>query len=380
MGENIQVLTLADISGERHRDPGAEFRNRRHKTDPDMKVKAPPNLMTHCLVGRFKKIRVKDQHKPEAISAINTHKTRSLTAPAGFHHTQEDGRRPSDPADQEPGDTQRILDQVYLANIYGLDELDREHNNSVADVTKNKSDVEVESVFEAPLDFVMTTVKINRMQRLDNIAVGITPGNYSPAKKKRRGKSKDSNTKQKETKIKFSSRTTPGESPDAKTPKSFTKGGDNRGWFPFPKDRDFISPDSKRIDSAGVDWMMKTTDDLYARPITRREPTVRMNIPDANASKKTIPGKLCRNKCPVTEALNRHGTSLTKQKGKILQPGDCNINKVWRRRLSNVFLLSPHQMAREDIMTPQSSIPEISVDHLVDIPKVKNSLYRGYTI
>ena len=386
MGEAIQILTLADISGSKPYQ-GEVFRNRRHKTDPNLKVKAPPNLMSHCLVGRFKKIRINREEKSQSkelknTSVMHVNKSRTVTAPAALQ-TMGDRNVNHYP---EPGYTERMLDHVYIANVYGLHELTGEPQRSAAEQTgtstDKKSTTEVESLFEAPLDFVMTTVKINRIQRLNNIAVGITPEVHTPAKKmKSKQKIRQGAFKHKVAKIKFygNHRDRQGETPETKTPKSPTKDSDIRGWFPFPKERNFISQDSQRIDSAGVDWLIKNSDELI--PSLKQEHTLNLNIPKQNNARKTIPGKLCTNKYPVTEALNKHGTSLTKQKGRILLPGDCNINKVWHRRLSNVYLLSPYQMAREDIISPLPTAPTITVEQYNDIPKATDKdISKGYTV
>ena len=80
----------------------------------------------------------------------------------------------------------------------------------------------------------------------------------------------------------------------------------------------------------------------------------------------TLPGRLCRNTYPVTEAMHKHGTSVSKRTVKAPnKPGDWQVCKFWKRPLDNkLYKLSPYQMASEDIQINSSSKEDKSYDAL----------------
>lgn len=331
--EEVQIMSLADISNERKDVVFPEARPYRSK--PTIKVRAPPNLMSKSLTGRFKRVRV-DNTKGKEDEQSRGFVLRSSTAPAFYN----------DLCFQQPQDnTQRVLDQVYLANVYGIDQIERNKESAVnrnSKVTINE-DVDIESVFEAPLDFIMQTVKNSRMQRLNDIAVGITPGRNKSRMKQSRNKSRESVEKKS---MKFRTEDMGTGVNKTSEPKL------SPSWSPFTK---FRQPTLMRNQT-------NLQDNISSG---KRKPLVLFNTPlVTNTVKKTIPGRLFTNKFPVTEALNKNGKSLTKQKGKILQKGECTVAKVWERRLSNTYLLSPYQMAKEDSMNPilSENMPMPSLD------------------
>ena len=104
----------------------------------------------------------------------------------------------------------------------------------------------------------------------------------------------------------------------------------------FPKVTDFISREQTRIDmdNATLEWTLPTRS-YHQQPAVPRPVACGVSG-----------GKLCRSFYPVTEALHREGTSVSKLKGRSLAPGDCLVAKVWPRNLQK--FATPLEMATED--------------------------------
>ena len=105
----------------------------------------------------------------------------------------------------------------------------------------------------------------------------------------------------------------------------------------FPKVTDFISREQTRIDmdNATLEWTLPTRSYHHSQPAVHRPVACGVSG-----------GKLCRSFYPVTEALHREGTSVSKLKGRSLAPGDCLVAKVWPRNLQK--FATPLEMATED--------------------------------
>ena len=124
-----------------------------------------------------------------------------------------------------------------------------------------------------------------------------------------------------------------------------------KAHFEFPKGKDFIVTEEKNIKELHIEWMVKsmfkknTVESTTYRPETDK--------------KSTIPGHISKNLNPVTEALHKHGTSLTKRTAKALnRPGDWGVCKVWKRQSENFPRnLNPHLMAKEDISIDDAEEP-----------------------
>ncbi len=124
-----------------------------------------------------------------------------------------------------------------------------------------------------------------------------------------------------------------------------------KAHFDFPKGKDFIVTEEKNIKELHIEWMVKS----MFKKNTVESTTYR---PDSD-KKNTIPGQISKNLNPVTEALHKHGTSLTKRTAKALnRPGDWGVCKVWKRQSENFpSNLSPHLMAKEDINIDDTEEP-----------------------
>ena len=146
-----------------------------------------------------------------------------------------------------------------------------------------------------------------------------------------------------------------------KTPESLKHNIPN--GFVFPKEENFIREKTK-IEKIGVDWQISNDKDSLVNGDSLSvssqsepfKPRSRPNPPPPPLSlgprrNSTIPGRLCRTSYPVTEALHRHGTSITKLRGKTLQPGDINVSKVWPRKLdtNSHTKVTPIEMALKDV-------------------------------
>ena len=105
----------------------------------------------------------------------------------------------------------------------------------------------------------------------------------------------------------------------------------------FPKVADFISRENTMVDmnNAVLEWKLPTKGYHPAQPACQRQTACSVSG-----------GKLCRSFYPVTEALHREGTSVSKVKGRSLGAGDCLVAKVWPRNLEK--FATPLEMATED--------------------------------
>ena len=100
------------------------------------------------------------------------------------------------------------------------------------------------------------------------------------------------------------------------------------GLYVFPKVKDFVKRKNKL---AGFDWKVARDE-----PAEREGPSGRFFH------------NLTRHTFPVTEALHREGTSITKRKAAVLnKPGMFNVTKVWKRPSEKFDL--PTVMAKKDI-------------------------------
>ena len=120
--------------------------------------------------------------------------------------------------------------------------------------------------------------------------------------------------------------------------------------FTFPKCKDFIVTEDQKIENVDVGWKMQS---MFKRN-TVESTTYKKN----DFRRNTLPGRLCRSTFPVTDAMHKHGTSVSKRSAKALnKPGDWKICKFWKRSLDNgLHKVSPYQMAFEDIrikLTPE---------------------------
>ncbi|KAI0207566.1 hypothetical protein LSAT2_007777, partial [Lamellibrachia satsuma] len=105
----------------------------------------------------------------------------------------------------------------------------------------------------------------------------------------------------------------------------------------FPKTTDFISREQTKVDmnNSILEWKLPTRSCRQSQPVFHRPTACSVSG-----------GKLCRSFYPVTEALHREGTSVSKLKGRSLGPGDCLVAKVWPRNLQKYA--TPLEMATED--------------------------------
>ena len=112
---------------------------------------------------------------------------------------------------------------------------------------------------------------------------------------------------------------------------------DISGEYIFPKEGSFIPSEPNLVQEAGVDWIVKPSASRW-RPLIK------------------APGihRRCRAPFPVTEALHREGTSVTKIKAKTLRQGDVQVAKVWMGPCDpNV---PPAHVARNIKVIPRSSL------------------------
>lgn len=99
---------------------------------------------------------------------------------------------------------------------------------------------------------------------------------------------------------------------------------------------DFITTRSRNISKAGLKWTVPKDEEVGPIGIGQK--------PMKRANTLT---QLCRSSYPVTDALHKHGTSITKVQGKVLRSGDMRISKIWHRPVDQ--FVHPMQMANEDI-------------------------------
>ena len=112
--------------------------------------------------------------------------------------------------------------------------------------------------------------------------------------------------------------------------------------FTFPKCKDFIVMQDNVVENLSIGWkinsMFKTN---FVESTTYKKHESRGN---------TVRGQLRKELFPVTEAMNKHGTSVSRRTAKALKPGDITVSKVWSRSLKRESsAVSPYQMAREDV-------------------------------
>ena len=112
--------------------------------------------------------------------------------------------------------------------------------------------------------------------------------------------------------------------------------------FTFPKCTDFIVMEDNAVKNLSIGWKINSM--------------FKTNIVESTTYKKnelcgsTIRGQLRKEVFPVTEAMNKHGTSISKRRVKALKPGDITVSKVWNRSLKRESsAVSPYKMAREDV-------------------------------
>ena len=112
--------------------------------------------------------------------------------------------------------------------------------------------------------------------------------------------------------------------------------------FTFPKCKDFIVMEDNAVKNVSIGWKINSMS--------------KTNIVESTTYKKhelrgnTIRGQLRKELFPVTEAMNKHGTSVSRRTAKALKPGDFTVSKVWNRSLKRESnAVSPYQMAREDV-------------------------------
>ena len=93
------------------------------------------------------------------------------------------------------------------------------------------------------------------------------------------------------------------------------------GFYGFPKEEHFIPREALSVQEAGVDWSLSPSN----RRAAHAEDPVVPPKPPAHLRQR------CRVSFPVTEALHREGTSITKIKAKTLRPGEMKVSKVWQQ-------------------------------------------------
>lgn len=110
-----------------------------------------------------------------------------------------------------------------------------------------------------------------------------------------------------------------------------TKSVSISGGYTFPKAKDFIPRESRMSDSRFT-WDASKA---------------------GHFKQSDLKGRLCRQSYPVTEALHREGTSVTKLKGTV--PDAFDVSKVWLRPMDkeDVHKMIPAEIARTDLQVTQ---------------------------
>ena len=321
------------------RDLPAISRETRDPTTAGGGSKHLPNLLGRSLVARFQKV------SRSAEPVEKCHKARWRTTPAP--HVAGTS---SWPAKGNVGLYVRYPEECYQFNeLPNIDEptLDRnkdtEHGSPQVEWNNSMLPASApERLTRNPTQEAIDVARKSRLKSMGDALAGINR-DYLTEKPKLKLLF-DKKSRRKSRGISFSA-------PPKKISCVSTKEGRSKtslrknipGRYQFPKESDFITPHHQKLETPGIELNVRPREESSDGRQAKRSTKSEFYMP----TKATGPGKLCRNFYPVTEALHRHGTSVTKTKAKPLSKGEWNVQKVWNR--PSDLISHPSVMAREDI-------------------------------